>query len=112
MPVYSSDAPPALLQAHPQTTLPLRSHFNHLLQEAQLRPTISRINVLQVFMAHPLRKMNIHDVYRILDSAGVITSMATIQRTLSQLALGGVLARSGSMKRGDGSSLFWMQPTP
>ena len=93
----------AIIQDH--TALPkspLEQPFSHVLNEANLRPTLSRIQVLRLFIANPFNSMNIVEVYTALLHAGIRISMATVQRTLSQLELGGILLRNAS----DGKSSF------
>ncbi|QIL80381.1 hypothetical protein G7047_11060 [Diaphorobacter sp. HDW4A] len=74
----------------------LEQPFSHVLNEANLRPTLSRIQVLRLFIANPIHSMNIVEVYTALLHAGIRISMATVQRTLSQLELGGILLRNAS----------------
>jgi Fur family transcriptional regulator, ferric uptake regulator len=73
------------------------------LEQAGLRPTLSRVLVLEFFHAHGDQHLHVEDVYRGLNVDEHQLSLATVYRAMSQLVNAGLLS---CVAFGDGRTIY------
>ncbi|HVE09527.1 MAG TPA: Fur family transcriptional regulator [Paraburkholderia sp.] len=76
---------------------------NRTLEQAGLRPTLSRILVIEFFHEHADQHLYVEDVYRGLNGDAQQLSLATVHRAMSQLVNAGLLS---CVALGDGRTIY------